>query len=252
VRKYAASEFDESYGLTKSLARLKLKGKPFLMKQTFGSLLLLLILASAISLYAIEGTRHSSHLPVVSPLAVTPSNALLQETGDEVTKANWQQHPKIKAIRAIVQSVKRGMSGKGLTTKKRTFEYCEPGEDTVRMIATDSSGRARFYQNEGGSEDSSLKLEHYYDEAGRLRFVFITGGAVNGSQLEHRIYFDETGKRIWEEQTYKKGPGYTFPKVWPDEELQLNDASGKFSSTSPCQEVKQKAGKQKRSGKYEH
>jgi hypothetical protein len=219
------------------------------MKQTFGSLLLLLILVSAISLYAVEDTRHSSVSRTNSSFAITPFDSLLQETGGEVTKANWQQHPKIKAIRAIVQSVKTGMSKKSLTTKKRTFEYCEPGEDTARMIATDSSGRARFYQNEGGSEDSSLKLEHYYDEEGRLRFVFITGGAVNGSELEHRIYFDETGKRIWEEQTYKKGPGYTFPQVWPDDQLQLTDAGGKFAATSPCPEAKQKAGKRKLSGR---
>lgn len=197
------------------------------MRKTSGALLLILMLVGASSLGAVGTTQ----------------------TNDEITKANWQQHPKIKAIRAIVQSVKTGMSGKSLTTRKRVFEYCEPGADTIRLIAADSSGRTRFYQNEGGSEDSSLKIEQYYDEAGRLRFVFITGGAVNGTELEHRIYFDETGKRIWEEQTFKKGPGYTFPQVWPDEELQLTDAVGKFSSTSPCPEVKSKAGKRGRSGK---
>jgi len=30
---------------------------------------------------------------------------------------------------------------------------------------------------------------HYYDSRGRLRFVYITGGAVNGSELRHRIFF---------------------------------------------------------------
>lgn len=191
------------------------------MQHTSGSLLLILILIGASSLCAFGITQ----------------------TNDEITKANWQQHPKIKAIRAIVQSVKTDMSKKTLTTRKRVFEYCEPGEDTLRMIATDSGGRTRFYQNEGGSEDSSLKLEQYYDEAGRLRFVFITGGAVNGTQVEHRIYFDETGKRIWEAQTLKKGPGYTFPQVWPDEQLQITDAAGKFSSVSPCPEAKGRAAK---------
>ena len=219
------------------------------MRQTSGSLLLILILVSASSLCAVEIPRASAILRTASAFAITPPNPLLQENGGEITKANWQQHPKIKAIRAIVQSVKTGMARKTLTTKKRTFEYCEPGEDTVRMIATDSSGRARFYQNEGGSEDSALKLEQYYDEAGRLRFVFITGGAVNGSEFEHRIYFDETGKRIWEEQTLKKGPGYTWPEVWPDDELQISDAGGKFTSKSPCPEVKSRVGKQKLSGK---
>jgi hypothetical protein len=214
-----------------------------------GSLLLVLIVVGASSICAVEGARASSVLRTDSAFAITPFISRLQETGGEITKANWQQHPKIKAIRAIVQSVKTGMAGKTLTTKKRTFEYCEPGEDTMRMLATDASGHARFYQTEGGSEDSSLKFEQYYDEAGRLRFVFITAGAVNGSELEHRIYFDETGKRIWEEQTLKKGPGYTWPEVWPDEQLQINDATGKFASKSPCPEVKAKGGRRKPSGK---
>lgn len=216
------------------------------MRQTRGALLLL-ILMSASSLYAVGTARAQSFSRVAA--VFTTSSTFLQESGGEITKANWQQHPKIKAIRAIVQSVKNGMSRKSFTVRKRVFEYCEPYEDTERMIATDSGGRARFYQNAGGSDDSSLKWEHYYDEAGRLRFVFITGGAVNGSELEHRIYFDEAGKRIWEEQTYKKGPGYTFPAIWPDEQLQIADAATKFSSKSSCPETQQKAGKQKRSGK---
>lgn len=180
-------------------------------------------------------------------LMVVTFHASPQETGGEVTKANWQQHPKIKQVRSIVQAVNAGMTGKSFTVKKRVFEYCEPYEDTERTLATDSRGRARFYKKAGGSDDSSLTWEHYYDETGRLRFVFIKGGATNGSQLEHRIYFDAAGKRIWEEQTYKKGPGYTFPEVWPDDQLQITDAAGKFSASSPCTEVKPKAGRQKRS-----
>jgi hypothetical protein len=202
-----------------------------------------LILAGALSIHAVEGPRllHGPH--AATSLALIPGDFSPQEGGGEVTKANWQQHPKIRAVRAVVQSVKTGMAKKSLTTRRRAFEYCEPGADTSRVLATDSGGRARFYQTEGGSEDSSLKFEHYYDEGGRLRFVFITGGAVNGSQLEQRIYFDEAGKRIWEEHTYKKGPGYTWPEVWPEDELQLTDAAAKFSSASPCPEAKSKAGK---------
>lgn len=218
------------------------------MRQIRGSLLLL-ILISASSLYAVGVPRDSFIARAAAPTAILVSGFSLQESGGEVTKANWQQHPKIKAIRAVVQSVNNGMSRRSFTVKKRVFEYCEPYEDTERMIATDQRGRTRFYKNAGGSEDSSLKWEHYYDETGRLRFVFITGGAVNGSELEHRIYFDEAGKRIWEEHTYKKGPGYTFPEVWPDEQLQISDAATKFSSKSSCPETKQKAGGQRHSGK---
>lgn len=202
--------------------------------------LLLLFLISAFSLYAI-GSSHGLSLieRKATSSATSQSRLLFQETG-EITKANWQQHPKIKAIRAIVQSVKTGLSRKSFTIKKRAFEYCEPYEDTARAIATNSKGLVRFYQNEGGSDDSALKWEYYYDEGGRLRFVFITGGAVNGSKLEHRIYFDETGKRIWEDQVYKKGPGYTFPEVWPDEQLQISNAAEKFASKSNCPEIRRK------------
>jgi hypothetical protein len=219
------------------------------MRQTRGSLLLL-ILISASSLYVVGIPRAQSFSREAASFKTPSSGFSLQASGDEVTKANWQQHPKIRAIRAIVQSVKNGMSRKSLTVKQRVFEYCEPYEDTERMIATDGRGHARFYKNAGGSDDSSLNWEHYYDEAGRLRFVFITGGAVNGTELEHRIYFDEAGKRIWEEQTYKKGPGYTFPEVWPADQLQITDAAVKFSSKSPCPETKQKAGRQRHSGRY--
>jgi hypothetical protein len=187
-------------------------------------------------------------ISAVSLLTIGTPHAAPQETGGEVTKANWQQHPKIKQVRSIVQAVKAGMSNKSFSVRKRVFEYCEPYEDTERTLATDSRGRARFYKNAGGSDDSSLAWEHYYDETGRLRFVFITGGAVNGSQLEHRIYYDEMGKRIWEEQAYKKGPGYTFPAVWPDDQLQITDAAGKFSSASPCPESKPRAGRRGRAG----
>jgi hypothetical protein len=220
------------------------------MRKTSGSLHLLLITVCAISLSAVGNPRRSSDSHSAK-YPTTPSHSnFLQETGGEITKANWQQHPKIKAIRSIVQAVKTGMTRKSLVIRKRTFEYCEPGEDTLRMLAIDSrSSRARFYQAEGGSEDSSLKFEHYYDNSGRLRFVFITGGAVNGSELEHRIYFDETGKRIWEEQTFKKGPGYTWPEVWPDDQLQINDPAAKFTSRSPCNEVNRGAGKRRPSGK---
>ncbi|HEX8889731.1 MAG TPA: hypothetical protein VF779_11300 [Pyrinomonadaceae bacterium] len=204
------------------------------------STLLLLTLAALLSFRAIEIKRFGLSPALTTPQGINMSGLLPQEDATEITKSNWQQHPKIKAIRAAVQAVKAGLTSKTFRIKRRAFEYCEPYEDTARTIATDSKGVVRFYQNEGGSDDSALKWEHYYDESGRLRFVFITGGAANGSKLEHRIYFDETGKRIWEEHVYKQGPGYTFPDVWPDEQLQIKDAAAKFASKSQCPEVKRK------------
>jgi hypothetical protein len=207
--------------------------------QKIPSFFLTVILVGAVALFTAGAPRHAPKASSLYALrAMHSSGSLAQEASGEITKANWQRHPKIKEVRAIVQGVKTGMTRKAFTVKKRTFEYCEPYEDVERLIASDSRGRVRFYVNDAGSDDSALKTEHYYDEAGRLRFVFISGGAVNGSHLEHRIYFDGAGKRLWEEHTYTEGPGYTFPEIWPDDRLQINDPIVKFSSKSPCPEVK--------------
>lgn len=180
-----------------------------------------------------------------TPAPFVPVSHRQADASDEVTKANWQQHPKIKAVRAVVQVVKTGLGRKSFKVRTREFEYCEPYEDALRTLAVDAGGRVRYYERQAGSDDSALKWEHYYDEAGRLRFVFITGGAVNGSKLEHRVYFDDNGKRIWEEHKYTTGPGYTFPEVWPDEELQRKDVMTAFNAASPCTEKRSKKVKDK-------
>ncbi|HKP36662.1 MAG TPA: hypothetical protein VJT71_07375 [Pyrinomonadaceae bacterium] len=180
----------------------------------------------------------SRQLLLTAIISLVASVPVLNQDSGKITGTNWRQHPKIKAVRDIVAAVDAGMKRGVLKTSTRTFEYCEPYEDTVRRSTVDSGKSVRRYDREGGSEDSSLTLRHYYDPQGRLRFVFITGGAVNGAQLEQRIYFDENGERIWEEHKYTKGPEYTFPEVWPDEQLQKSDPAKAFAAVSPCKEVK--------------
>lgn len=187
--------------------------------------------------------------PIISSAMVRASQTLSDATGlaqdeDTITSKNWSQHPKIKMVRRIVESINAGLKTRAFKTSVRKFEYCESYEDTLRKMAVDSKGIVRRYENQAGSDDPALTWQHYYDEVGRLRFVFITGGAANGSQLEHRIYFDESGKRIWEEQKYVKGPKYTWPEVWPEEKndearpIQKNDPAKAFAATSACPEVK--------------
>jgi hypothetical protein len=55
-----------------------------------------------------------------------------------------------------------------------------------------------------------LTFRHYYDDAGRLRFVFVTGGAINGSRMEERIYLDQRGKLLRDDRKWTEGPGYPF------------------------------------------
>ena len=192
----------------------------------------LLCFAAAAMLIAAQLVNHGS-------AANLPASPARGQDGP-ITAANWQQHPKIKQIRAIVDSVNTGIRKGAFKVSQKEFEYCESYEDTLRKMTVDSKGVVRRYENQAGSDDSALTWQHYYDEAGRLRFVFITGGAANGAQLEHRIYFDESGKRLWEEHKYVKGPEYTFPDVWPEEKndrarpIQKFDPAEAFGATSPC------------------
>jgi hypothetical protein len=165
----------------------------------------------------------------------------------KITASNWQQHPRIREVRTMVNSIDADLKKKSLRVSQRQFEYCEPYEDTLRKMAVDAKGVVRLYENQAGSEDSALTWQHYYDQAGRLRFVFISGGAANGAQLEHRIYFDESGKRLWEDHKYVKGNEYTFPEVWPEEKndqarpIQKTEPAKAFAAKSPCEEKKRKS-----------
>ena len=180
--------------------------------------------------------------PAVSIVSVAAGT--FAQNSDVITSANWQQHPKIKTVRSLVESINAELKKGTFKISVRKFQYCEPYEDTLRKLAVDSKGVARLYQIEAGSDDSALTWQHYYDQSGRLRFVFISGGAVNGSKLEHRIYFDENGKRLWEEHKYLEGPGYTFPEVWPEDKndearpIQKSFPAKAFASKSQCREIR--------------
>ncbi len=150
---------------------------------------------------------------------------------NKITEKNWKTAPEVVEVRKIYEANQKAKKSWKMQSKK--WGYCQPGEDMSRMLIADDKKVPRIYSHSGGSEDSSLTFENYYDENGKLRFVFITGGAVNGSKLEHRIYFRANGDRFWELQKYVKGPGYTFPNPWPKEEMAF-DPSAAFSAKNEC------------------
>lgn len=155
---------------------------------------------------------------------------------EPVTASNWQRHPAIVEIRAIYQEVKQAEAAGRLRKLQRVFEHCQSYEDTERTLYLDARGAVRSYHFGGGSEDSAAQHAHYCDRDGRLRFVFITAAAVNGTSLEHRIYLSKDGKRLLEAQK-RQGPGWTFPFHIPEGEL-VKDPKQAFHGESPCPEVK--------------
>jgi len=183
--------------------------------------------------------RHRTRVAMTTPLLAVglwllTSGAFAAQV---LTEKNWINHPDIVEVRSVYQKVKEDKNGGKLKKKERKFEYCEPYEDTVRTLYTARDGTPRIYYYAGGSDDSSVQHELYYDENGKLRFAFIMAEAYNGTKLEHRVYLSKAGKKIWETQKLLEGPGYTFPTEWPDEELIQNPLQA-FNDKNACPEAK--------------
>ncbi len=156
---------------------------------------------------------------------------------EKITRANWRTHPRIEEVRAIVRSVNEGWANREFKTSERRFENCEDTFAQFRRLTVDRQGVVRRYEYEYAAEDEGRTDQYYYDEAGRLRFVLITAGAANGSRLRHRIYFDEKGKRLWEEHRVTGGLGHFWPETWPNDQLHRTDAAKAFAKTDGCKEV---------------
>jgi hypothetical protein len=125
-----------------------------------------------------------------------------------ITVKNWRNDPRILEIRAIYGAVNALVVKKRLKLEKKDFGYC-PSRDLERSKFTDAKGVVRRYIKAGGSDDSSVTMEHTYDARGRLRFVFVKAGAINDTHVEARFYFDASRKLLWVDRR-QTGPGYTF------------------------------------------
>ena len=143
-------------------------------------------------------------------LAMWPLSAQTS-LSDAITEKNWIDHPAIKEIRAIFTEVEQGIKAKRLIK-------LSIGPAGVQAWGLDE-GHTRKLSLEHGSEDAMVLLDHYYDPAGVLRFVFGRANAVNGTQVEYRLYFNVRSELIWENRRQITGPGYTFPDQVPSEWL---------------------------------
>jgi hypothetical protein len=164
------------------------------------------------------------------------------QSNQEITESNWHTHPKIVAIRKMVQSTDQRLKAHKLKSYKKDFQACEDDALTFRRIVKDANGRVLMYEGyHEGREDSSSLYNQYYDDAGKLRFALVTVYAANGTREEHRAYYDESGKIIWRNRKLLKGPGYFQP---PDiEELPKEDAAKEFSDDTRCVSTRPKPAK---------
>jgi len=165
-----------------------------------------------------------------APAAAAPEPAL------PAAPVAGRRDPRLRAIRQRVDVVERDRRQGRLTESIRSFERCAPGEDAERRLYRDGEGRVARYVRETGGDDAALIFEQTYDLQGRLRYVLIHGGATNGTVVEHRIFLDESGRRLLEEQRIRRGPGYPFPSVWPEEDL-ASQPEAAFGAAARCPEI---------------
>lgn len=153
-----------------------------------------------------------------------------------ITDKNWMYHPDIVEVRSLYEKLQKEKEAGTLKESKRVFDtaYC-PYEDAVRILLRDHQGRARIYYYDGGSEDSMVTSEMFYDEAGQLRFALLHGGAVNGTKVEDRFYFSKTGTKLWENEKLLEGEGYPFVG-WTAEALE-RDPVRAFNDPNECPEI---------------
>jgi hypothetical protein len=173
----------------------------------------------------------SAETPAAAGIAPGPSTTAPVDKGVEGAPApvapaplldarTWKKSRQVKAVNALVLEVERQLRARKLAESARPFQACGPGEDAERRLYADATGRVVKAVRQAGTAEAALTWEHVFDPGGRLRYVFIHGGAVNGSVVEHRIWLDAEGNRLWEEQRFRRGR-YPFPEVWPDSDLWL-------------------------------
>lgn len=174
--------------------------------------------------------RAARMLAAAAAIVAAPLVPAAQASG----RADAARHPAVAQVRAIYRDVTAAAKAGRLRKVDRTFGYCRPYEDTERTLYLDARGVVRSYHFSGGSDDSAAQRALYYDRDGKLRFVLVKAGAVNGTNIEHRVYLSVAGERVWETRRLVKGPGYTFPNPWLQEDL-VADAKAAFDAKSPCE-----------------
>lgn len=122
----------------------------------------------------------------------------------------WMSRPEIRQIRSLYSEIETAVTN-GSLAQSGTRSCDGSGEGGVSVEAVfyeNAAGVIRKYVLSGGTGDSAADASYYYDEIGRLRFVFQSLRAVNGTEMETRTYFDEMGEVIYRDRRLKKGPGW--------------------------------------------
>jgi hypothetical protein len=181
-----------------------------MVRKALGSIgclaLLGLVGVGLVGLAGCAGGGRAEDATVGGDQAITASPSTLSEP---ITLANWLTHPAIVEVRNEVN----GIDASQLRTDKRTMCASEGVGEFERDKSADASGKIRKLVVQDGDDDGAAVTSYYYDEGGKLRFVFQTVSDVHGNASEMRVYFDATGKRIWDVFRSASDPAHNNPNI---------------------------------------
>lgn len=119
----------------------------------------------------------------------------------------------IREARATFQEAGRAVAARRWIRTDTTVRCGdeEAGDDIT--MDRDSAGTIRRLRWSGGTADHAETHSYFYDAMGRLRFAYVTLGAVNGTQSEERVYFTGAGDVVRRVRRLVRGPGYPSDPV---------------------------------------
>jgi hypothetical protein len=147
-----------------------------------------------------------------------------------INDKNWQSSPKVVAARKVGDQVMAAAKAGELTHDDRQWQDCTE-DDAERHLFRDKSGTVRLFQRAQEDEHATSQWQYFYDPKGTLRFVFLTGAAKDGTKLDARFFFDESGKKIWENQLTTGGQ---YQWTWADREAAITDPAAAYAKKSIC------------------
>ena len=116
----------------------------------------------------------------------------------------------VRSAQSVFREVESALAQRRLT-RRDTAVTCPPsGREARGSVYTDALHRVRRLDTDGGGEDHTEAIATYFDTLGSARFAFAQRGAVNGTQQEERVYYDERGHIIRRVLRQTHGPGYPF------------------------------------------
>jgi len=143
-----------------------------------------------------------------------------QNDPGHLTQENWKRHPRIVEIRSIYKKIRKAIEKKKLTYIEKNFSKlprnCRGTYPIERVaVAYDSKGRVRLYVfAQRISHDDLQTTEYYYNQNGKLRFVFMSNKSQYYATIENRVYLNEDAEVFWDvEKELKK---LTYGEVTSD------------------------------------